>query len=208
MARPILYSFRRCPYAIRARMSLNYAGIAVEHREIILRDKPREMLLISPKGTVPVLQLPSGEVLEQSLDIMQWALSINDSDNWLAEDAGSKAKIDQLIEANDHQFKQQLDRYKYPDRYPDSLQLEYRQAAETFLQQLEAHLGQHDYLCSAQQSLADVDIFPFVRQFARVDLDWFANASYPRLYQWLYNFENSPQFTNIMQRHPTFKSAT
>jgi len=204
---PILYSFRRCPFAIRARMALNYAGIDVEHREILLRDKPQEMIAISPKGTVPVLQVSNGQVLEESLDIMQWALAMNDPDQWLPSDTHTQTEILQLISAIDNQFKPQLDRYKYPDRYPDATQTYYRQQAETFLQLLEERLSWQTYLCGAQQTLADNAIFPFIRQFARVDLDWFAHAPYQKLYKWLVQFEESPRFSIVMQRHPTFKSA-
>lgn len=207
MVLPILYSFRRCPYAIRARMALHYAGISVEHREVLLRDKPAEMLAISPKGTVPVLQLPNGKVLEESLDIMYWALSINDPDRWLPEDSAVRSQIDQLIAANDTQFKPQLDRYKYPDRYPEASQIDYRVAAEQTLQGLEERLGQQTYLCAEVMSLADVAIFPFIRQFARVDLDWFALSPYKKLYQWLIQFEGSLRFEQVMQRYPTFKSS-
>ncbi len=205
---PILYSFRRCPYAIRARMALDYSEIQVEHREILLRDKPKEMLTISPKGTVPVLQISDSQILEQSLDIMQWALSINDPERWLPKEPTTQPDIDHLISTNDNQFKPQLDRYKYPDRYPDAPQSDYRQQGETFLQLLEERLAWQTYLCGDHETLADNAIFPFIRQFARVDFDRFSHAPYPKLYQWLQGFEQSTRFLSVMQRYPTFKSST
>ncbi|BEV07318.1 glutathione S-transferase [Methylophilus sp. DW102] len=199
--KPILYSYRRCPYAMRARMAIWAANIQVEVREISLREKPAHLLQISPKGTVPVLQLPDGTVLEQSLDIMQWALAQNDPQGWLNADHDA---VNALITINDGEFKQALDRYKYPDRYHEQAQLVYREQGEQFLQRLEAALEQHDYLLGDKPSMADVAIFPFIRQFAAVDADWFASSAYPKLRVWLEGWLQSPLFEKVMQKFPTY----
>lgn len=201
MLPPILYSYRRCPYAMRARMALWAADIKPEVREIALRDKPAHLLQISPKGTVPVLQLPDGTVLEQSLDIMHWALGQRDPFGWL-QLAGEPAT--QLIAINDGSFKQALDRYKYPDRFPEQAQSVYRQQGEQFLQRLESALRQQAYLLGDQASIADVAIFPFIRQFAAVDADWFNSSPYPKLRTWLAGWVESPLFAAVMQKFSTY----
>lgn len=201
MALPILYSYRRCPYAMRARMAIWAANIQVEVREISLREKPAHLLQISPKGTVPVLQLPDGTVLEQSLDIMQWALAQNDPQGWLNADPEA---VNALITINDGDFKKALDRYKYPDRYPEHTQAYYREQGEQFLQRLEAALEQHDYLLGHKPSMADVAIFPFIRQFAAVDAEWFASSLYPKLRGWLEGWLENPLFAQVMQKFPTY----
>ncbi|MBF5040363.1 glutathione S-transferase [Methylophilus sp. 13] len=201
MALPILYSYRRCPYAMRARMAIWAANIQVEVREISLREKPAHLLQISPKGTVPVLQLPDGTVLEQSLDIMQWALVQSDPQGWLNADPEA---VNALITINDGDFKKALDRYKYPDRYPEQAQLVYREQGEQFLQRLEAALEQHDYLLGDSASMADVAIFPFIRQFAAVDAEWFASSPYPKLRIWLEGWLESALFAEVMQKFPTY----
>lgn len=201
MALPVLYSYRRCPYAMRARMAIWAANIEVEVREISLREKPAHLLQISPKGTVPVLQLPDGTVLEQSLDIMQWALAQNDPQGWLNADSEA---VNALITKNDGDFKKALDRYKYPDRYPEYTQAFYRGQGEQFLQRLETALAQHDYLLGDKPSMADVAIFPFIRQFAAVDAEWFASSPYLRLRAWLERWLESPLFAEVMQKFPTY----
>jgi glutathione S-transferase len=198
---PILYSYRRCPYAMRARLAINVAGIAVEIREISLRDKPPHLLKVSPKGTVPVLVLQTGVVIEQSLDIMFWALRQFDSQNWLDADFG---RIQTLITENDTHFKQALDRYKYPERYPQLTQMHYRQQGEIFLQQLEVLLNQHVYLLKDTACLADMAIFPFVRQFAAVDSTWFESSNYPKLQNWLNDLLSSALFESVMKKQPTY----
>jgi len=178
---PILYSFRRCPYAIRARMALIYADICVETQEVQLNNKPEHLLLISPKATVPVLQLTNGKVIAESLDIMRWALGCHDPEKWLR--FGNDAKA--LIKRNDGEFKYYLDRYKYADRYPDFSQDYYRQQAEVFLAELEARLVNSKYLCGHSLSIADVAIFPFIRQYAGVDRDGFERSVFQALTKWL-----------------------
>lgn len=201
MALPILYSYRRCPYAMRARMALWAANVQLEVREVSLRDKPAHLLQISPKGTVPVLQLPEGTVLEQSLDIMQWALAQHDPQGWL--NAG-RDTVSRLIAINDGDFKKALDRYKYPERYPEQAQLVYRQQGERFLLLLETALQQHRFLLGDAASLADIAIFPFIRQFAAVDAEWFAGSVYVQLRVWLDGWLESVLFAEVMQKFPTY----
>ena len=192
---PVLYSFRRCPYAIRARMAIIYAGIPVEIREVELKNKPEHLLLISPKGTVPVLKLEDGRVIDESLDIMCWALAQHNPENWLLVDH----EANQLIKSNDVGFKYFLDRYKYADRYPNYSQEHYRQQAEVFLTELESRLVNNNYLCGSSMSIADVAIFPFIRQFVSVDKDWFQMTSFQALNNWLQTFLTSELFGSVMK---------
>lgn len=198
---PILYSYRRCPYAMRARMALSYAGIPVEIREISLKDKPAHMLQVSPKGTVPVLVLSGGQVIDQSLEIMQWALQQRDTDGWLSVDPQHTAL---LITENDGSFKQNLDRYKYAIRFPEHSAENYRQQGELFLAKLELHLQQNPFLLGNAISLADIAIFPFIRQFAAVDNRWFESTDYIKLRSWLQHLVESELFTRVMVKYPTY----
>ena len=196
MPLPILYTYRRCPYAMRARMALRYSGIEVEMREIALKAKPVQMLEASAKGTVPVLVLPDGSVIDESLDIMRWALTQHDPQDWLHDAAQSLS----LIAENDGTFKQALDRYKYAVRFPERPPEVYRAEGERFLTQLEARLQQHAYLLDGVVRMADIAIFPFVRQFAGVDADWWQTAPYPRVRAWLAECVGSPLFDSVMQK--------
>lgn len=196
---PILYSFRRCPYAMRARMALLVSGVPFEHREILLRDKPAEMLAASPKGTVPVLVLSDGRVIDESLDIMQWALQQNDPEQWL--DGADYA----LIAANDGPFKAALDRYKYPNRF-DVDPLEHREAAFVHLSQLDARLAASPYLHGEKAGLTDFALFPFVRQFAATDQAWFDAIALVQLRDWLNQMLAKPIFVDAMVRHPLWVS--
>jgi glutathione S-transferase len=204
MTLPILYSYRRCPYAMRARMALKYAGIAIEIREISLRDKPAHLFAVSPKATVPVLVLLDGAVLEQSLDIMHWALQQRDIDGWLLADS---EQTQQLITKNDTSFKQALDRYKYAIRFPEQSMEDYRSQGEAFLAKLEQRLTQTNFLMGEQVSLADIAIFPFIRQFSAVDADWFASTPYVRLKAWLSLLVESELFNSIMGKYPVYSNA-
>ena len=195
---PILYSFRRCPYAIRARMAIAYASITLEMREVALANKPAAMLAISPKGTVPVLQL-SDRVIDESIEVMRWALSQSDPENWLALDSQQEQSI--LIEENDNEFKGWLDKYKYWDRYPEQSQQDYRIKAENFLSTLELRLQQNSYLLGDNICMADIAIFPFIRQFAFVDKPWFDDADYPLVQRWLNQFLQSKLFEQVMEKH-------
>lgn len=198
--RPILYSFRRCPYAMRARMAIAVSGISVELREVVLRDKPPEMLAISPKGTVPVLHLVGGDMIDESLDIMRWALGQHDPDNWLAH------RDDALIAANDGPFKTALDRYKYPHRY-DLVDAEpYRQEGWKILTTLDARLADQAYMAGDRPGFADIAIFPFVRQFAATDQRWFDGQTTVALQHWLTALTTMPLFETIMQRFPKWQA--
>jgi glutathione S-transferase len=203
---PVLYSFRRCPYAIRARLALYYSGIETELREVDLADKPGEMLKSSPRGTVPVLVLPDGTVLEESLDIMYWALMQNDPDNWLPQDNTNRQQIVELIEYNDIQFKSMLDRYKYSVRYPEHTAEWYRDQASQFLQRLESLLLDNRYLLGDQIAIVDMALLPFIRQFANVDKDWFNNSQYNCLRNWLENLVETNLFEKVMLKQPKWKS--
>lgn len=200
MTHAILYSFRRCPYAMRARLALAVSGIQVEIREITLRDKPRAMLDLSPKGTVPVLITPDGTLVEESLDLMYWALRQSDPESWLVTASQQVTLTRQLIQQNDSEFKQYLDRYKYADRYPEHSEIYYRQQAEKTLVNLEKNLSTNGCLVSENITLADMAILPFIRQFALVDKDWFDSAPYPLLKVWIEKFLNSELFKSIMQK--------
>jgi len=198
-----LYSFRRCPYAMRARLGIVFAELQVELREIVLKNKPTQMLAISAKGTVPVLQLAEADsskkrVIEESRDILQWALQENDPHSLLNTDLVSAHA---LIEQNDNDFKHWLDRYKYADCHPELTQLEYRQRGEMFLQVLEQLLAKHKYLLGDNISIADIGIMPFVRQFAHVDREVFYSLPYPHLQQWLKDWLEHPAFQQVMIKY-------
>lgn len=190
---PILYSFRRCPYAMRARMALLASGIMCEIREVALKNKPAEMIEVSPKATVPVLLLPDGQVIDESIDIMRWALRRSDSEDWLG--AGG----DDLIARNDGPFKHHLDRYKYPGRHASD-PVEHRAAGLAILRDLEARLQGRENLCRDRRSLADIAIMPFVRQFAQTDRVWFDAQDLPQLQGWLERHVASPLFAQAMIR--------
>ena len=197
---PVLYSFRRCPYAMRARLALLASGQTCELREVVLRDKPAALLAVSPKATVPVLVTGEGQVIEQSLDIMLWALRQNDPQGWLGKDESWLARALAWIERCDGDFKQHLDRYKYPHRYelPDGLA--HRALAVDFLNDLDASIQTHGHLLSKAPSLADFAIAPFVRQFAHTDPAWFEAQPRLHLQAWLTQFEASPLFVRAMPK--------
>jgi UPF0176 protein len=197
MTLPHLYSFRRCPYAIRSRLALKVAGQRVELREVSLRAKPEQMLALSPKATVPVLQLPDGRVIDQSQDIMRWALSEHDPHGWLK--AGTEVQAQAWIELNDGPFKALLDRYKYPERHPERSAAQWRdEAVELMLGPMERVLQSHAQLLGPTVSLADMALLPFVRQFAQVDAQWFEQAQLPALQAWLGAHLASPLFESCM----------
>lgn len=193
MSGPVLYSFRRCPYAMRARLALAVSGVDYALREVRLSDKPAAMIAASPKGTVPVLQMADGSVIEQSLEIMRWALAVRDPERWLGGDDAA------LIAGNDGAFKHHLDRYKYPERHGVEPE-RHREAALGFLRALDDRLSVAGQLCGATRGLADAAIMPFVRQFAAVDRPWFAAQPLPHLQRWLADHLASDLFGGIMQR--------
>lgn len=199
--KPVLYSYRRCPYAMRARMALQYAGIELEHREIELRNKPQSMLDVSPKGTVPVLCI-GDLVLDQSLDIMQWAIRQADPDEW--------GKVDHelanaWIAKNDGAFKILLDQYKYPNRFPELDQaVVLNEALQVMLMPMESVLQSSQYLLGNQMTFVDVAIFPFIRQFSMVNPEQFEELPIPATKKWLTRHLESPLFNAIMQKHPVW----
>ena len=201
---PVVYSFRRCPYAMRARLALLASQQACTLREVVLADKPAALLQASPKGTVPVLVLPSGAVIDQSLDIMLWALRCNDPLAWLPADGSPWDAALQWIAQCDGPFKHALDRYKYPHRYALVDGLAHRTQGAEFLERLEAVMAPHGALRSVSigpsLGLADAAIAPFVRQFAHTDAAWFANQPWPALQRWLSAFEASAIFAQVMEK--------
>ena len=210
--RPILYSFRRCPYAMRARMAIKVANLNCELREIVLRDKPEEMLALSPKATVPVLLRPDGSVLDESFDIMQWALAQNDPDGWRQPERGNEAEMLALIARIEGPFKRHLDRYKYANRYAEENEgvgvdpVEQRDAAMEILKALDERLQTSRYLFGDRLSLADAATAPFVRQYANTGLSWFSDQPIPELQKWLARILESDLFLDIMHKYPPWKS--
>lgn len=199
---PTLYSYRRCPYAIRARTALVAAGIRVKLHEISFRDKPQAMLDASPKGTVPVLCV-DGAVIDESLDIMLWALDRHDPLDWYRShsETDQKAAL-ALIKDNDENFKEWLDKYKYSDRHPEHSQEHYRQQCEVFLTTLETQLQQHTHLLADNPTLADMAMFPFIRQFSMVEGKWFAQCDYPKVRLWLNEILESELFKTVIKKYP------
>ena len=195
---PILYSFRRCPYAIRARLAIQSASVQVELREILLRDKAPKFLEVSKSKTVPCLQT-ADNILDESLEIMIWALKINDTSNWLQEHDESI----ELIETCDGTFKNALDRTKYPNRYPNESAVENRVLASDFLDLIESQLN--PCLFGESFNLADIAILPFIRQFAHIDFDWFLSQPWPKTEQWLENFKTSEMFNSVMKKYPKWE---
>ena len=199
---PILYSFRRCPYAMRARLALAYSGIDYEHREILLKNRPDELYALSPKGTVPVLQLNDKTVIDESIDVMKWALAQSDPEHWYTENIEVQ---NSLIYQNDGDYKKWLDKYKYHVRFKDGSYEEYQYAVGEILKTYESILSKSPYLCGDKVTLADMALFPFIRQGAYVDLNWF-NAQFPKLSTWLKIFKESELFETIMKKYTVWKS--
>lgn len=220
MTLPILYSLRNCPYAMRARLAIFKSKLAVELRDVVLSDKPAEMLVASPKGTVPILVLASLKqsttpVIDESLDIMLWALGESDPHNLLRAkpvDSPTNSKdtkpptalteILSLIQQFDHEFKSCLEAYKSAKRYHDSGVQSSREQCEVYIQQLEQRLSKHTYLMDESESLVDIALLPFIRQFARVERQWYLQSPYPHLKQWLNRYLQSAMFTKVMAQYP------
>ncbi len=186
-------------------MALHASGIEYELREVELKNKPACMLRASAKGSVPVLVLPDGTVIDESWDIMQWALHQNDPDNWLGDEDAHLSTAAQLVHLNDDRFKQYLDRYKYADRYPEQSREAHREAGMFFLLELEKQLSETHYLLGGTMSIADAAIFPFIRQFADIDKNWFEQGPCPLLRNWLTAILNSPRFAAVMQKHTVWQ---
>lgn len=202
---PLLYTYRRCPYAMRARMALLQAGAAFDAHEIVLRDKPAELLALSPKGTVPVLRLPDGGVLEQSLDIVRWAFTHKgDGAGWWAR-AQSEDNL-ALVATCDGPFKHHLDRTKYPERFGETAEIKanhHAQAVQVLLQPLDARLQQSAQLGGATPCATDIALFPFVRQFAAVEPAWFDGLPLPALQSWLRGWLAHDLFSRAMAKLET-----
>ncbi|WP_307691828.1 glutathione S-transferase [Variovorax ginsengisoli] len=206
-ALPVLYSFRRCPYAIRARLALHASGTPCALREVVLRDKPLALLAASPQATVPVLVLRDGEVIAQSLDIMRWALARHDPQGWLRPGVGTLDDALALIADCDLHFKRDLDRYKYPGRYEDADADVHRSQGAAFLMRLQAQLQATPHLAGARSGLADHAIAPFVRQFAMVEPDWFVQQPWPHLRAWLDGWTGSEAFAAVMHRYAPWRAS-
>ena len=208
---PVLYTFRRCPYAMRARLAIVAAGLKVELRELVLRAKPAHMLEISPKGTVPVLWLQDGTVIDESLDVMRWAVGQNFPAGWLVMNTDQRQQCDEWIALLDGEFKRNLDRYKYPSRYAFTDGITHRDEAALLLHALNALLIPSGFLSGQHWGLADAAIAPFVRQFAKVDKAWFDAQPWPALQHWLGQFEQSSDYVQAMHKykvwHPDHKPA-
>lgn len=204
-ALPVLYSFRRCPYAMRARFALLASGTRCALREVVLRNKPAALIEASPKATVPVLVLPGGRVIDQSLDIMQWALARHDPQAWLQPPGETLDAMLVLIAQCDGAFKQQLDRYKYPSRFEGVDALQQRAEGALFLQALNQRLVVASHLFGVRPTLADMAIAPFVRQFAQVDADWFAVQPWPALVNWLAALTGSETWLAATQKYAAWK---
>ena len=201
-----LYSFRRCPYAMRARLAIAQSGIQCELREVVLKDKPQQLIELSPKATVPVLLTADDKVIDESIDIAFWALAQHDPDNWYQSLTSEQhEQMLALIENNDGEFKYFLDRYKYADRYPEQDERFYREQGEKSLTRLEQLLTEHDCLLRDSWTLADIALLPFIRQFAFVDKDWFDSSPYPRVRAWLEAFLESDLFRSVMKKYPQWQ---
>ncbi len=201
-SRPYLFSYRRCPYAMRARMALVDSKIEFDVYEISLRNKPNEMLNISAKGTVPILRL-NKLVLDESLDIMKWAYKNSKYKHSDLLEPGDKKIADELVALNDGKFKNSLDSYKYFERYPEKSKVEHRKSCYFFLEILEKRLEITSFLISNTRTFSDICIFPFIRQFMNVDKEWFDNSEYKRVKKWLALLIESDLFKMAMIK-PTF----
>ncbi len=201
LEKPIFYSFRRCPYAIRARLALSSAGVEVEHREIELKNKPAHMLEHSPKGTVPVLIKKDGSVLDESIDIMRWALEQDDPECLNACSVSEIALEAELIEQNDGQFKASLDRYKYSVRFPERSREEYFLEASSHLQDLNQRLSVSTFILGNELKFVDLALFPFVRQFRNSDVNRFNQEDWPNLQRWVDYLRESNRFKMVMSKY-------
>ena len=198
--KPLLFTFRRCPYAIRARLALALARVDYNIIEVDLKNKPERLLQLSPKATVPVLLLADGSLLEQSLDIMLWALQQSDSANVLPKTDADRVISMQRIAENDGPFKQVLDRYKYPERHPEYSANEHQQAATQWIDQWNSALAMHGYFLGSQPSFADYALLPFVRQFAAVNKTYFDELPIEKLQAWLRHLTQTELFKQVMRK--------
>ena len=186
---------------MRAHMGLKNAGLKIELREVDLKDMPEALLKISSKATVPLLLLPDASIIDESWDILKWALAKKDPDNWLGENEQFLLDTEMLIETNDFSFKNDLDHYKYADRFPEHSEEHYRTACEEFIEELEEMLSENNYLLADQLTVADIAVFPFVRQFSLVDKSWFDQSPYQNVQQWLEQLINTELFQHVFQKY-------
>ncbi len=200
---PILYSFRRCPYAMRARMAIHISGQKCQLREVLLRDKPPSMLEYSAKGTVPVLILQDDKVIDESLDVIDWALNLNDPDNWQRSKDTEKTK--ELIKINDGEFKYHLDRYKYSKRYDNEDPEFHRKRCLKFIESINNELNNSEYIFDDNISYADIVLLPFIRQYRIADIEWFDSLPYNNLKKWLSSFLDSYLLNSIMKKYDLWK---
>lgn len=201
MTLPILYSLRHCPFAMRARLAIFKSQKAVELRDVKLTNKPVSMLVASPKGTVPILVVSSQHIIEESIDVMLWVLQQNDPDNMLDELATAMT----FIQRYDREFKPCIEAYKCAKRYHETNLEECRRACEVFIQDLELRLSQHAYVLGEQESIADLAILPFIRQFAKVERPWYVQSSYTHVKRWLNSYLQSAMFNKIMAPNPIWE---
>lgn len=200
---PVLYSLRNCPYAMRARIAIFKAQQIVILRDIVLSNKPKEMVIASPKATVPVLVLANGVVIEESLAVMLWALNETDPNDLLqSQNKQNLTDMLKLIAHFDDEFKTSLEQYKCAKRYQENNITECRELCELFIKKLEVRLTEHSFLMADKESLADIAILPYIRQFARIERQWYLQSPYPKVRQWLNNYLQSPMFTKVMAKYP------
>ncbi len=198
---PILYSLRNCPYAMRARIAIFKSKQTILLRDLVLSNKPTEMIAASPKATVPVLVLTDGTVIDESLEVMLWALKETDPDDLLHNHiTNTLPEMLQLINEFDHDFKSCLEQYKCAKRYRENDLLEHRENCEVYIKKLEQRLTRHLFLMSDKESLADIALLPFIRQFARIERQWYLQSPYPNVRQWLNNYLQSSMFTKVMAK--------
>ena len=187
---------------MRSRLALKYSGIQVELREVDLNAIPDALRALVPENpTVPVLQLPDGRIIDESWDVLLWAVREHDPDGWLGKEECNLVPAEQWIEMNDFSFKTDLDHYKYHERHPEQTQREYRAEAEEFIRDLEDQLQQTRFLLGDKLSIADIGVLPFIRQFAFVDKAWFDQAPYPKVQAWLAAFLESDLFDSVMGKY-------
>ena len=198
---PILYTFRRCPYAMRARLAIKASGVIVEIREVKLKNKPEELLNISPKATVPVLYISSKKIIEESLDIMKWALEINDPLKLLEQEKLNRIEVHNTLNKLENDFKQNLDRYKYSSRFNQPNPELYRDKNLKILNEFNNLLQHNKGIYSSHLSLLDYAIFPFIRQFRNVNSVWFDSLELKFLKSWLYELIDSDEFSSIMKKN-------
>lgn len=208
MALPVLYSLRNCPYAMRARMAIYASGQQVHLRDLVLSDKPAEMLQVSPKGTVPVLVTPDNSVIDESLAVMLWAFAQSDPQNYLnSSQPNALAEMLTVINLFDNEFKGHLEKYRCSKRYHEPSLAEDRMQCEGYLADLEVRLNKHLYLMSDEPSLVDLALVPFIRQFGRVERQWYLQAPYPKLRLWLNGYLQSRMFSKVMTQYPMWLDA-